>query len=120
MEFLRPSFLMSMPQDKHVVLVQNYMNRPIYCDTPKFFLETKKRKGKGSIAEKVLNLRTFEGPKPGAPMSLELMAAAAKRVSKFEEDKKKAREAAESGRRRFRWRQVADQRAPRKSTTAVA
>lgn len=96
-EFLRPSFLMSMPQDKHVVLVQNYMSRPVYCDTPKFFLETKKRKGKGSIAEKVLNLRTLEGPKPGAPMAVELMAEAAKRGSKFEEDKKKAREAAESG-----------------------
>ena len=96
-EFLRPSFLTSMPRDKHVVLVQNFMNRPIYCDTPKFFLETKNRKGKGSIAEKVLNLRTFVGPKPGVPMSADLMAIAAKRRVVFEEQKKKAQDAAESG-----------------------
>lgn len=97
-EFLRPSFLTSMPRDKHIVLVQNFMSRPIYCDTPKFFLESKKRKGgRQPIAEKVLNLRTFVGPKPGVPMPTELMAAAAKRLSVFEEQTRKAREHAEAG-----------------------
>jgi type IV secretory pathway TraG/TraD family ATPase VirD4 len=74
-EFLKPSFIMSMPQDKHIVLVQNYMDRPILADTPKFFLQK-------DIAAKVYNLRTFEGPPPATPMPLEQMDEAAKRVAR--------------------------------------
>lgn len=62
-EFLKVSDIMSMPQDKHVVLVQNFMNRPIRLTTPKFFLED-------DIKAKAYNLRDFSGLAPTTPMPL--------------------------------------------------
>src|SRR5690606_4847517 len=56
-EFLKTQFIMSMPEGKHVVIVQNYTNRPILCDTPRFFEEK-------DLAKKVFNLREFTGPPP--------------------------------------------------------
>lgn len=69
--FIDPSFVMAMPEDKHLVLVQKHMNRPILADTPKFFMEP-------DILAKVLNLRTGEGPKPSLPMPKYMMDNAAK------------------------------------------
>lgn len=68
--FIDPSFVMAMPADKHVVLVQKFMNRPILADTPKFFKEPE-------VLERVLNLRTNEGPKPALPMPATMMSKAA-------------------------------------------
>jgi type IV secretion system protein VirD4 len=67
--FIDPSFVMAMPEDKHLVLVQKHMNRPILADTPKFFKEP-------DILAKVLNLRTGEGPKPALPMPQYMMEEA--------------------------------------------
>ena len=69
-DFLKPGFIMSMPEDKHIVLVQNYMTRPILADTPKFFLED-------DLAKKVYNLRSFKGPPPATPMPANFMEQAA-------------------------------------------
>mgnify|MGYP002716722487 CR=1 FL=1 len=70
-DFLKPGFIMSMPENKHVVMVQNYMTRPILADTPKFWLEK-------DINKKVYNLREFTGPPPALPMPADTMAAAAR------------------------------------------
>jgi type IV secretion system protein VirD4 len=69
-DFIDVSFVMAMPQDKHIVLVQNFMNRPILADTPKFFLVP-------DLAKKVFNLRNGSGPKPAFPMPRDLMDKAA-------------------------------------------
>ena len=69
-DFIDVSFVMAMPQDKHLVLVQNFMNRPILADTPKFFLVP-------DLAKKVYNLRNGSGPKPAFPMPKNLMDKAA-------------------------------------------
>lgn len=69
-DFIDVSFVMAMPQDKHIVLVQNFMNRPILADTPKFFLIPE-------LKHKVYNLRDGSGPKPAFPMPRELMDRAA-------------------------------------------
>lgn len=72
-EFLKTSFIMSMPEGKHLVFVQNYTNRPIMCDTPRFFeIE--------EFAKRAFNLRSLNGPKPAAPMSHEAMDIAAQRL----------------------------------------
>jgi type IV secretory pathway TraG/TraD family ATPase VirD4 len=68
--FLDTSFIMSMPTDKHIVLVQNFMSRPILADTPKFFMEPE-------LLPRVYNLRTGEGPKPALPMPKDMMDDAA-------------------------------------------
>ena len=81
--FIDTSFVMAMPQDKHIVLVQKFMNRPILADTPKFFKEPE-------ILAKVLNLRTGEGPKPALPMPADMMKTAAVQG----EETKKAQERA--------------------------
>lgn len=60
-EFLSPSFIMAMPRGKHIVLVQNFMNRPLLSDTPRFFTEPE-------IGKRVYNLRTGTGPRPALPM----------------------------------------------------
>ncbi len=44
-DFIDASFVMSMPVGKHIVLVQNFMNRPILSDTPRFFLRSLKLPG---------------------------------------------------------------------------
>lgn len=67
--FIDTSFVMSMPANKHIVLVQNYMNRPILADTPKFFQEPE-------LLARVFNMRTGQGPKPALPMPKSMMAAA--------------------------------------------
>jgi len=69
-EFIDSSFVMSMPDGKHIVLVQNFMNRPILADTPRFFEEPE-------ISKRVYNLRTGTGPKPSLPMPSSLMTKAA-------------------------------------------
>ena len=69
-DFIEVSFVMAMPEDKHLVLVQNFMNRPILADTPKFFLVP-------DLLKKVYNLRTGQGPKPAYPMPKKLMDKAA-------------------------------------------
>ena len=74
-EFIDPAFVMSMPEGKHIVLVQNFMNRPILADTPRFFLEK-------DILDKVYNLRTGKGPKPTLPMPASYMQQAAKNEKK--------------------------------------
>jgi type IV secretion system protein VirD4 len=68
--FLDESFVMSMPTGKHLVLVQNFMNRPILAETPRFFLEP-------DIAARVYNLRTGSGPRPALPMPQVLMKKSA-------------------------------------------
>jgi type IV secretion system protein VirD4 len=73
-DFIRPSDVMSLPEGRHLVIVQNYANRPIYAWTPRFF-ETP------SIAAKVYNLRSYTGPAPATPMPVHLMEAAAVRIS---------------------------------------
>ena len=60
-EFISASFVMSMPVGKHLVLVQNFMNRPILSDLPRFFEHPE-------IAGRVYNMRTCAGPKPALPM----------------------------------------------------
>jgi type IV secretion system protein VirD4 len=69
-DFIDVSFVMAMPEDKHLVLVQNFMNRPILADTPKFFMVPE-------LLAKVYNLRTGSGPKPAYPMPIEYMNEAA-------------------------------------------
>lgn len=69
-DFIDASFVMSMPVGKHIVLVQNFMNRPILSDTPRFFEEPE-------IAKRVYNLRTGSGPKPALPMPKRYMEVAA-------------------------------------------
>ena len=73
-DFIKPSDVMSMPEGRHLVIVQNYANRPIYAWTPRFF-ETP------SIAAKVYNLRSYSGPPPTTPMPVFLMEEAAKRAA---------------------------------------
>ena len=68
-EFIDTSFVMSMPSNKHIVLVQNFMSRPILADTPKFFLEKE-------IMGRVYNLRTGAGPRPALPMPRHMMTQA--------------------------------------------
>jgi type IV secretion system protein VirD4 len=82
-EFIDASFVMSMPDGKHIVLVQNFMNRPILSDTPRFFEEPE-------IAKRVYNLRTGGGPKPSLPMPARLMKNAASTSEVQEVQKKKA------------------------------
>ena len=72
-DFLDPSYVMSMPEGKHIVLVQNFMNRPILSETPRFFEEPE-------IAKRVYNLRTGKGPKPSLPMPTDLLGDAAEMV----------------------------------------
>ena len=72
MEFLKPGFIMSMPPGKHIVMVQNFMNRPILADTPRFYLEKR-------FQEISYNLVTLTGMSPAPPMSFEMMEAASKR-----------------------------------------
>ena len=81
-EFISASFVMSMPVGKHIVLVQNFMNRPVLSDTPRFFEEP-------SIASRVYNLRTGSGPKPALPMPRDYMAVAEEAGQKAETQKKK-------------------------------
>lgn len=83
-EFLKPSFIMSMPENKHIVLVQDFMNRPILADTPKFWLEPE-------IASKVYNLFTGQGPKPCPPMPIDQAAGAARERQRMEEAEKELR-----------------------------
>ena len=82
-DFIDASFVMSMPIGKHIVLVQNFMNRPILSDTPRFFEEP-------SISSRVYNLRTGGGPKPSLPMPASYMSNAAKSGEKAETQKRKA------------------------------
>lgn len=82
-EFIDASFVMSMPVGKHIVLVQNFMNRPILADTPRFFEEPE-------IAKRVYNLRTGSGPKPSLPMPAELMRKSANSGKEAETLRKKA------------------------------
>lgn len=81
-EFIDPSFVMSMPVGKHIVLVQNFMNRPILSDTPRFFEDPE-------ISKRVYNLRTGGGPKPSLPMPQNYMIAAAEKVKQSEKIKKR-------------------------------
>lgn len=62
-ELLKPSYLMSLPKGKHVILVQNFMNKPIEADTAQFFKYPE-------IAAKVFNMRTQQGPRPAPPMAI--------------------------------------------------
>jgi type IV secretory pathway TraG/TraD family ATPase VirD4 len=82
-DFIDASFVMSMPIGKHIVLVQNFMNRPILSDTPRFFEEP-------SISSRVYNLRTGTGPKPSLPMPSTYMQEAAETGKEAETLKKKA------------------------------
>lgn len=82
-EFIDASFVMSMPDGKHIVLVQNFMNRPILSDTPRFFEEPE-------IAKRVYNLRTGAGPKPSLPMPARLMVKAADSGKEAETQRQKA------------------------------
>lgn len=83
-ELLKPSFLMSMPKDQHVLLVQNNMNTPIKCSTPNHFREkprtlwtrfAKKRDRflYPDLAERIFNERTKMGPLPAPPMPMAMM-----------------------------------------------
>ncbi len=80
-EFLKQSFIMSMPEGKHLVFVQNYTNRPIMCDTPRFFEMPE-------FKEKTFNLRSLEGPRPAPPMPFEIMEEAAARKQTHKKKKK--------------------------------
>ena len=80
--FIDPSFVMSMPAGKHIVLVQNFMSRPILSETPKFFAEPE-------ISRKVYNLRTGSGPRPSLPMPFRYMEKAQEH-EKIEQDNRKA------------------------------
>jgi len=84
-DFIDASFVMSMPVGKHIVLVQNFMNRPILSDTPRFFEEPE-------IAKRVYNLRTGTGPKPSLPMPRTYMEVAQEAGKKAETQKKKAQD----------------------------
>lgn len=84
-DFIDVSFVMAMPQDKHLVLVQNFMNRPILADTPKFFMVPE-------LLERVFNLRTGAGPKPAFPMPKELMDKAAGVQAENENQQEKMRQ----------------------------
>lgn len=84
-DFIDASFVMSMPRGKHIVLVQNFMNRPILSDTPRFFEEPE-------IGKRVYNLRTGSGPKPTLPMPRTYMDAAQKIGQQAETQKKKAQD----------------------------
>lgn len=81
-DFIDISFVMAMPQDKHLVLVQNFMNRPILADTPKFFMVPE-------LLARVYNLRTGAGPKPAYPMPKHLMDKAAGKKQEEEDQQKK-------------------------------
>jgi hypothetical protein len=84
-DFIDASFVMSMPVGKHIVLVQNFMNRPILSDTPRFFEEPE-------IAKRVYNLRTGSGPKPSLPMPRSYMNVAAQNGEKEATQKKKTQD----------------------------
>jgi len=71
-EFVKASFIAAMPKGKHLVLVQNFINRPLLCDTPKFFEDE-------TLSAITFNRIKKTGPQPAPPMSLDLMAAAAAR-----------------------------------------
>nr|WP_274610901.1 type IV secretory system conjugative DNA transfer family protein [Rhodovibrio sodomensis] len=79
-EFLKSADLMSLPPNKHVVLVQNFMNRPIMADTPKFFLDK-------DLASRVFNLMNFTGPAPCPPMPRRDSDAALKRHNEIRQRK---------------------------------
>ena len=82
-EFIKSSFVMSLPPGKHLVQVQNFMNRPILCDTPKFFEDKELKK-------LVFNLRDLTGPIPAPPMPKADMAAAADRKMRAKEGEEQA------------------------------
>lgn len=71
-DFIRPEQIMAMPEGRHLVIVQNYANRPLMLETPKFFEEPE-------IISKVYNLRKFSGPAPTLPMPKDLMVMAKER-----------------------------------------
>lgn len=80
-ELLKPSDLMSLPNDKHILIVQNFTNRPIKADTALFFKYPE-------IAKKVFNTRTKVGPLPAPPMPLHQMRSVSgslQRESDFKE-----------------------------------
>lgn len=81
-DFIDASFVMSMPVGKHIVLVQNFMNRPILSDTPRFFEEPE-------ISKRVYNLRTGQGPKPALPMPTGYMSKAADKGKEEEDQRRK-------------------------------
>lgn len=92
-EFLDAAFIMSMPVGKHVVLVQNFMSRPIFADTPRFFEEPE-------LAKRVYNLRSGTGPKPTLPMPKAMIDKAVKQhnaKATNEEIERRATEVLESG-----------------------
>lgn len=84
-DFIDSSFVMSMPLGKHIVLVQNFMNRPILSDTPRFFEEPE-------VKKRVYNLRTGEGPKPSLPMPASYMTTAAAEGKVAEVQRKKVQD----------------------------
>lgn len=84
-DFIDSSFVMSMPVGKHIVLVQNFMNRPILSDTPRFFEEPE-------ISKRVYNLRTGGGPKPALPMPAAYMENAATEGKVAEVQRKKVQD----------------------------
>lgn len=88
-DFIDVSFVMAMPADKHLVLVQNFMNRPILADTPKFFMVPE-------LLARVYNLRTGAGPKPAFPMPKKLMDKAAGKMEETQKQQKHFQEIKEA------------------------
>jgi hypothetical protein len=65
-DFLNPGTVMAMPDGKHIVLVQDFMNRPILADSTPYFADP-------DLVDRCFNPRTFTGPYPALPMSIEEM-----------------------------------------------
>ena len=58
---LNASNIGTMPEGKHLVIVQNFLNRPVWCDSAFYFKDPELRKA-------TYNPYTREGPKPAPPL----------------------------------------------------
>jgi type IV secretion system protein VirD4 len=60
-DFLRPEDIMAQKVGTHLVLAQNFLNRPMKVDSPMFFEDP-------AMLKKVFDPRTGKGPPPASPL----------------------------------------------------
>lgn len=83
-DFLRTEDVMAMKPGTHIILPQNFMNRPIRCKSPMFYEDPQ-------LLSRVLNLRTNMGPKPANPLPEHIRQ---KRIKEWMDERKLAEMAA--------------------------
>lgn len=64
-DFIKADEIMSLPKGRHIAIIQNYANRPLYLETPFFF------KPEAGILDRVYNPKSGKGRSPTTPMPIE-------------------------------------------------